>query len=61
MATHSSILAWRSPWVAEPGRLQSMGHKESGTPVRPPHTQTFTEQGESTAGCIADNHPPETW
>ena len=26
MATHSSILAWRIPWVEEPGRLQqSMG------------------------------------
>ena len=25
MATHSSTLAWRSPWTEEPGRLQSMG------------------------------------
>ena len=25
MATRSSILAWRIPWVEEPGRLQSMG------------------------------------
>ena len=25
MATHSSILAWRSPWTKEPGGLQSMG------------------------------------
>ena len=24
-AAHSSILAWRIPWVEEPGRLQSMG------------------------------------
>ena len=23
--THSSILAWRMPWMEEPGRLQSMG------------------------------------
>ena len=23
MATHSSILAWRSPWTEEPGDLQS--------------------------------------
>ena len=29
VATHSSILAWRIPWTAEPGGLQSMGHKES--------------------------------
>ena len=25
MATHSSILAWKIPWMEEPGRLQSMG------------------------------------
>ena len=25
MATHSSILDWRIPWMEEPGRLQSMG------------------------------------
>ena len=24
VATHSSILAWRSPWTEEPGRVQSM-------------------------------------
>ena len=25
MATHSSILVWRTPWAEEPGGLQSMG------------------------------------
>ena len=25
MATHSSILAWKIPWMEEPGRLQTMG------------------------------------
>ena len=25
MATHSSTLAWKSPWMEERGRLQSMG------------------------------------
>ena len=29
MATHSSILAWEILWTEEPGRLQSMGRKES--------------------------------
>ena len=29
MATHSNIVAWRSPWMEEPGRLQSRGRKES--------------------------------
>ena len=27
MATHSSTLAWKIPWMEEPGRLQSMGSK----------------------------------
>ena len=31
MATHSSILAWRIPWMEEPGGLQSVGCKESDT------------------------------
>ena len=30
MATDSSILAWRIPWTAEPGRLQSMGSQRIG-------------------------------
>ena len=25
MASHSSTLAWKIPWMEEPGRLQSMG------------------------------------
>ena len=25
MATHSSVLAWRTPWTEEPGGLQSTG------------------------------------
>ena len=31
MATHSSILPWRIPWTEEPGRLHSVGLKESDT------------------------------
>ena len=34
MATHSSILAWRTPWTEEPGGLQPMGS--------PGVTKTFT-------------------
>ena len=34
MATHSSTLAWKIPWMEEPGRLQSMGCKESDTTER---------------------------
>ena len=40
MATHSSTLAWKSPWTEEPGRLQSMGSLESDTTERL-HTVTL--------------------
>ena len=30
MATHSSTLAWKIPWMGEPGRLQSMGFRRVG-------------------------------
>ena len=30
MATHSSILAWKIPWMEEPGGLQSMGLQRVG-------------------------------
>ena len=32
MATHSSTLAWKSPWMDEPGGLQSTGLESSPTP-----------------------------
>ena len=30
MATHSSILAWKTSWTEEPGGLQSMGPQRVG-------------------------------
>ena len=30
MATHSSTLAWKIPWMEERGRLQSMGSQRVG-------------------------------
>ena len=30
MATHSGTLAWKIPWMEEPGRLQSMGSRRVG-------------------------------
>ena len=38
MAPHSSTLAWKIPWMEEPGRLQSMGSLRVG------HDFTFTFQ-----------------
>ena len=31
METHSSMLAWETPWTEEPGRLQSMGSQKLDT------------------------------
>ena len=30
MATHSSTLAWKIPWMEEPGGLKSMGSQRVG-------------------------------
>jgi len=30
MATHSSTIAWKIPWIEEPGRLQFMGLQRVG-------------------------------
>ena len=40
MATHSSSLAWRTPWTEEPGGLQAMGHKESDQTEELPPSRT---------------------
>jgi len=34
MAPDSSTLAWKIPWMEEPGRLQTMGPEESDTTAR---------------------------
>ena len=34
MSPHSSTLAWKIPWMEEPGRLQSMRSLESDTTER---------------------------
>ena len=46
MATHSSILAWRIPWMEEPGGLQSTGSQRVG------HDR---------ATAIAIQREPTTW
>ena len=43
MATHSSVLAWRIPWMEEPGGLQSTGFR-SQTRLSD-FTFTFCEKG----------------
>ena len=38
MTPHTSILAWRIPWTEEPGRLQTMGSRDSDTTEQLVHT-----------------------
>ena len=45
MATHSSIVAWRTPWTEEPGRLQSLGLQKVGMSM---HAHTY--------GFMCHNH-----
>ena len=40
MATHSSILAWRTPWTEEPGGLQSMVSQRVGYDLATEHACT---------------------
>ena len=42
MATHSSILAWKIPWIEDPGGLWSMGWKKSQTQLIDLSTHTHS-------------------
>ena len=42
IATHSSTLAWKSPWTEEPGGLQFMGLKRIGHDWLNGHLKTHT-------------------
>ena len=44
MATHSSILAWKIPWIEETGRLQPMGSKRVNTTDMHAHFHTHTSR-----------------
>ena len=41
MATHSVILAWRIPWMEEPGGLQTMGSQTDTTERLPLGSTAF--------------------
>ena len=42
METHSSILAWKIPWMGEPGRLQSVGLLRVGHDLATEFTQLLS-------------------
>ena len=54
MATHSSILAWKIPWMEEPGRLQSMGSglENSMNCIAHRVTKSQTRQATFTSLCF---------
>ena len=45
MATHSSILTWKSPWIEEPGRLESTGSQRAGHDWATEHTRAHSPRG----------------
>ena len=48
MAAHSSILAWKIPWMAEPDGLLSMGSQRVGHDLAEQQQQQKTDnQGEA--------------
>ena len=52
MATHSRILAWKTPWTEEPGRLHSIGSQRVGH-------DCVTEQASLIAQPV--KNPPAMW
>ena len=58
MATHFSIPAWRIPRTKEPGRLQSMGHKESDTTERLTLSLFIENEGPSENFCANEWRGP---
>ena len=61
MAPHSSTLAWKSPWMEEPGRLHSMDFSRqeywSGLPF--PSPEELPHSGIEPAALQADSLPSE--
>ena len=44
MAAHSSTIAWKIPWMEEPGRLQSMGSLRWTVAHQAPLSMEFSKQ-----------------
>ena len=62
MATHSKILAWKTPWTAEPGGLQSMGLQRVGHDLVTQHIHAWSQKQNNASeltikrsnGCVLD-------
>ena len=61
MAAHSSILAWRIPWIEEPGRLQSIGPRRvETTEDNKPYSGEMTKSWTKLQHCFIDTNTVET-
>ena len=66
MAPHSSTLAWKIPWMEEPGRLQSMGSLELDTTEQLHFHFSLSCIGEGNGNplqcsCLENPRDMETW
>ena len=66
MAPYSSTLAWKIPWMEEPGRLQSMGSLESDTTERLHFHLSFSCIGEGNGNplqcsCLENPRAGRAW
>ena len=66
MAPHSSTLAWKIPWMEEPGRLQSMGSLESDMTERLHFHFSLSCIGEGNgnplqSSCLENPRDGEAW
>ena len=56
MATHSSTLAWKIPWMEKPGRLQSMGSQRVGHNWATSHTVKQVGLGSTPSSDLSRCH-----
>ena len=66
MAPYSSTLAWKIPWMEEPGRLKSMGSLELDTTERLPFHFSLSCIGEGNGNplqcsCLENPRDGEAW
>ena len=54
MATHSSVLAWETPWTEEPGGLQSMALQRGQTQLSDKHLKQLLYKAVLASCCVAE-------
>ena len=54
MATHSSVLAWETPWTEEPGGLQSMALQRGQTQLSDKQLKQLLYKAVLASCCVAE-------